>query len=106
MKYTFNIPEMKLVNNSVKELIASILVDPGKRPTADIILKHPWVTSGASNEPLKININRMKAFTTFGKLKKIAVMMIATQVNERDISELGSIFKSIDVNSDGVLTLE
>ena len=33
-------------------------------------------------------------------------MMIATQVNERDISELGSIFKSIDVNSDGVLTLE
>lgn len=60
---------MKLVNNSVKELIASILVDPGKRPTADIILKHPWVTSGASNEPLKININRMKAFTTFGKVQ-------------------------------------
>lgn len=68
MKYSFNIPEMKMVKNSVKELIASILVDAPKRPTADVILKHPWVTSGGSNEPLKININRMKAFTTFGRV--------------------------------------
>lgn len=40
---------MKSVNNSVKELVASILVDASKRPTADIILRHPWVTNGASN---------------------------------------------------------
>ena len=33
-------------------------------------------------------------------------MMIATQVNERDIAELGKTFKSIDLNNDGVLTLD
>ena len=32
--------------------------------------------------------------------------MIATQVNEREIAELGKVFKSIDVNNDGVLTLD
>ena len=40
------------------------------------------------------------------QLKKIAVMMIATQLNEKDISELGKAFKAIDVNNDGVLTLD
>ena len=33
-------------------------------------------------------------------------MMIATQANERDIAELGKVFKSIDINNDGVLTLD
>ena len=68
MKYTFNIPEMKGVSSSLKDLIASILVEPAKRPIAEVILKHPWVTTGASNEPLKLNIMRMKAFSAFGKV--------------------------------------
>ena len=33
-------------------------------------------------------------------------MMIATQLSEKDISELGKVFKSIDTNNDGVLTLD
>lgn len=32
-------------------------------------------------------------------------MMIATQINEKDIKELGKVFQSIDKNNDGVLTL-
>lgn len=40
------------------------------------------------------------------QLKKIAVMMIATQLHERDISELGAVFKSIDKNNDGILSLD
>jgi hypothetical protein len=59
---------MKNISTSVKDLISSILVEPPKRPIAEVILKHPWVTNGASNEPLKINITRMKAFTNFGKV--------------------------------------
>lgn len=34
MKYTFNIPEMKTISLGVKDLIANVLVDPTKRPTA------------------------------------------------------------------------
>lgn len=69
MKYTFNIPEMKGVSVGLKDLISNILVESSKRPTAEIILKHPWVTSGASNEPLKLNLIRMKAFVGFIKVK-------------------------------------
>ena len=63
MKYTFNIPEMKNISVALKDLIASVLVEPPKRPTAEQILNHPWILKGASTEVLKINFSRMKAFT-------------------------------------------
>jgi serine/threonine protein kinase len=48
MKYTFDIPEMKGVSKSLKDLISSILVTPEKRPTASQILQHPWMQTKTS----------------------------------------------------------
>jgi len=40
------------------------------------------------------------------KLKKASLVYIASQLNEVEISELGKLFKSLDTNGDGVLTIE
>lgn len=82
-QYTFDIPEMEGVSEGVKELIRSILVPSDKRLTAEEILNHPWVTHGASTECLHINMERMKEFSSFGKFKKMVMMMIASQVNDK-----------------------
>ena len=85
MKYTFDIPEMKNVSAQLKDLISKILVEPHKRPTAAQILDHPWFNSKTSTEPLKLNIAAMKNFCCYSKFKKIAVTLVATQLQEKDI---------------------
>jgi calcium-dependent protein kinase len=98
------VPEMKNISPQLKDLIARILVDPPKRPTASQILDHPWLNSKTSTEPLKLNFHIMRNFCTYSKLKKIAVTLIATQLQERDIVELGKVFKQIDKNGDGTIS--
>ena len=97
---------MKNVSAQLKDLIAKILVDPPKRPTAQEILNHPWLNTKSSTEPLKLNFGLLKNFCSYSRLKKIAVTLIATQLQEKDIIELGHLFKQIDKNGDGTLSLE
>lgn len=97
---------MKNVSAQLKDLISKILVDPAKRPTASDILGHPWLNTKSSSEPLKINVGSFKNFCSYSKLKKVAVTLIATQLQEKDIIELGQLFKQIDKNGDGILTFD
>ena len=53
-----------------------------------------------------MNYDVLKNFHTHQKIKKVALTYIASQLNESEIIELGTLFKSIDKNNDGVLTLE
>jgi calcium-dependent protein kinase len=100
------VPEMKNVSIQLKDLIAKILVEPHKRPTAAQILEHPWLNTKTSTEPLKLNYSTMKRFCTYSKFRKIAVTLIATQLQEKDILELGKVFKQIDKNGDGTISLD
>jgi calcium-dependent protein kinase len=99
------VPEMKNISSQLKDLIAKILVEPHKRPTAAQILEHPWLNTKSSMEPLKLNFHSMKNFCNYSKLKKIAVTLIATQLQEKDIIELGKVFKQIYKNNDGMISI-
>lgn len=79
------VPEMKNISAQLKDLITKILVEPHKRPTAAQILEHPWLNTKSSNEPLVLNYKNLKSFCTFSKLKKIAMTIVATQLQEKDI---------------------
>lgn len=97
---------MKNVSAQLKDLISKILVEPAKRLTAFEVLSHPWLNNPTSQEPLKINMGSFKTFCSYSKLKKVAVTLIATQLQEKDIIELGHLFKQIDKNGDGMLSLD
>jgi calcium-dependent protein kinase len=97
---------MKNVSAQLKDLISKILVEPNKRPTAAEVLAHPWLNTPSSTAPLKINMGSFKNFCSYSKLKKVAVTLIATQLQEKDIVELGKLFKQIDKNGDGMLSLD
>ena len=57
----------------------------------------------------EIKGNQLKAFTNFqknSKLKQVALTAISVQASPDDIKELKDLFKVLDVNGDGSLSLD
>lgn len=85
-----------------------MVVKPSQRLTASQVLNHPWMKEDKNlfNSSLKMNWNSLKSFNNYDKLKKVALTYIASQLSENEITELGKLFKKIDKNGDGVLTID
>lgn len=85
-----------------------MLVKPSMRLTANQALNHPWMKEDKNllSSNLKLNWNALKNFNNYDKLKKVALTYIASQLSENEITELGKLFKKIDKNGDGVLTID
>ncbi|KAL0338727.1 UNVERIFIED_CONTAM: Calcium-dependent protein kinase [Sesamum angustifolium] len=98
------------ISDSAKDLVRKMLVrDPKKRPTAHQVLCHPWVqvNGEAPDKPLDSAVlSRLKQFSAMNKLKKIAIRVIAESLSEEEIGGLKEMFKMIDVDNSGQITLE
>ncbi|KAL0337077.1 UNVERIFIED_CONTAM: Calcium-dependent protein kinase [Sesamum calycinum] len=98
------------ISESAKDLVRRMLVrDPKKRLTAHQVLCHPWVQVDgvAPDKPLDSAVlTRLKQFSAMNKLKKIAIRVIAENLSEEEIAGLKEMFKMIDVDNSGQITLE
>ncbi|TVU20110.1 hypothetical protein EJB05_36303, partial [Eragrostis curvula] len=98
------------ISNSAKDLVKKMLrQDPKERLTAAEILRHPWIREDgeAPDKPLDITvIGRMKQFRAMNKLKKVALKVVAENLSEEEIVGLKEMFKSLDTDSSGTITLE
>ncbi|KAL1822455.1 hypothetical protein ACET3Z_009233 [Daucus carota] len=98
------------ISEDAKDLVKRMLVrDPKKRLTAPEVLSHPWVKvhGVAPDKPLDSAVlSRLKKFSAMHKLKKIAIRIIAEQMSEDEIAGLKEMFKMIDVDNSGHITLE
>ncbi len=64
------------------------------------------IDENAIKSKLKLNFGHLKNFNNTHKLKKATLTYIASQLNETEICELGKLFRSLDKNYDGVLSIE
>ncbi|OMO51931.1 hypothetical protein CCACVL1_29488 [Corchorus capsularis] len=98
------------ISASAKDLVRRMLVrDPKKQLTAHEVLCHPWVQENgvAPDKPLDSAVlSRLKQFSAMNKLKKIAIRVIADNLSEDEIAGLKQMFKMIDVDNSGHITLE
>ncbi|KAL5545655.1 hypothetical protein UlMin_005342 [Ulmus minor] len=98
------------ISESAKDLVRRMLVrDPKKRLTAHEVLCHPWVQVDgvAPDKPLDSAVlSRLKQFSAMHKLKKIAIRVIAESLSEEEIAGLKEMFKMIDADNSGQITLE
>ncbi|KAJ8754576.1 hypothetical protein K2173_005737 [Erythroxylum novogranatense] len=98
------------VSEGAKDLVRRMLVrDPKKRLTAHEVLRHPWiqVDGVAPDKPLDSAVlTRLKQFSAMNKLKKIAILVIAESLSEEEIAGLKEMFKMIDEDNSGQITLE
>ncbi|KAL4379985.1 hypothetical protein GQ457_02G024680 [Hibiscus cannabinus] len=70
---------------------------------------HPWVQDDgiAPDKPLDSAVlSRLKQFSAMNKLKKIAIRVIADNLSEEEIAGLKEMFKMIDADNSGHITLE
>ncbi|WOK98574.1 calcium-dependent protein kinase 15 [Canna indica] len=98
------------ISPGAKDLVKKMLrTDPKERLTAAEILNHSWVREDgeAPDKPLDLAvIDRMKQFRAMNKLKKVALKVIAESLSEEEIMGLKEMFKSMDTDNSGTLTLE
>ncbi|XP_073005880.1 calcium-dependent protein kinase 17-like [Typha latifolia] len=98
------------ISESAKDLVRRMLVkDPKRRMTAHEVLCHPWarIDGTAPDKPLDSAVlTRLKQFSAMNKLKKMALRVIAESLSEEEIAGLKEMFKMIDADNSGQITLE
>jgi len=111
-KYSFDQMSWKHISQDAKTLIGHLLeYNPKERYTAEQALRDPWIRDCAPRaESTSIiqedMVRSLRSFRSQNRLKKAALNIIAGQMSEDRILDLRAAFKTLDVNGDGLLTLE
>ena len=95
------------ISKSAKDIMVKMLTfDPRGRITAAQALSHPWVKGdNVSDIPLDMSvINNMKEFSSYGRMKKLAIKKLAQTFTEEEIRDLKDQFRRIDQDNSGTIT--
>ena len=109
MKFNFDYPEFKKVSQDAKDLIKKILVEPEKRLSASEILAEPWIKENAphaTGENLKQNWEHIEKYSKLNLVQKSIINFTAFHLTSRETKQFVEMFKSLDENSDGVLSID
>ncbi|GAB2211785.1 hypothetical protein Droror1_Dr00025120 [Drosera rotundifolia] len=98
------------ISPQAKDLVRKMLnSDPNQRLTAYQVLNHPWIKEDgeAPDTPLgNAVLDRLKQFRAMNKFKKVALRVIAGCLSEEEIMGLKQMFKSMDTDNSGTITME
>ncbi|KAK9800898.1 hypothetical protein WJX73_008296 [Symbiochloris irregularis] len=98
------------ISAEAKDCVRKLLtMNPKQRPTADKILQHPWLKQqgAAPDKPIdNIVLTRMRKFAAMNKMKQAALCVMAKQLQPADIEGLQQLFKTIDTDNSGTITVD
>ncbi|KAK9078750.1 hypothetical protein SSX86_002808 [Deinandra increscens subsp. villosa] len=98
------------ISPQAKDLVKKMLTsDPKQRLTAHQVLSHPWIKEDgeAPDKPLdNAVLGRLKQFKAMNNFKKVALRVIAGCLSEEEIMGLKQMFKGMDSDNSGTITLE
>ena len=112
LNYNFVGPIWESVSQDAKDLVRKLLVPAKNRITAKEALAHPWIlglgTYPAPNPEFVDNaLENLKHFSNLNKFRDAILVFISSQiVSSQDTKELRELFKSLDENGDGKLSVE
>ena len=108
-KFTFPSPAWDKISSDAKDLIKNMLCDPKTRLTAEGVLNHAWLKnkSKISDQAiLNLNPDSLKTYKNQSKFQKAVLTFIASRLKDDEIKSLTEIFRALDTNKDGTLTLD
>ncbi|KAL8232544.1 hypothetical protein R6Q57_002322 [Mikania cordata] len=98
------------VSEGAKSLVRQMLEpDPKLRLTAKQVLEHPWLQNAkkAPNVPLGDAVkSRLKQFSLMNRFKRKALRVIADFLSNDEVEDIKEMFKKIDMDEDGIITIE
>ncbi|KAK4789007.1 hypothetical protein SAY86_020326 [Trapa natans] len=98
------------ISPGAKDLVRKMLnTDPKQRLTAFQVLNHPWIKEDgeAPDTPLdNAVLNRLKQFRAMNNFKKAALRVIAGCLSEEELMGLKEMFRGMDTDNSGTITLE
>jgi calcium-dependent protein kinase len=87
-----------------------MLSEEKTRLTPKDVLNHPWMRKykekSSDIQMGSKHLERLKSFEKSSKLKKAALSYLASRVDDKDIENEIALFRSLDKNKDGYLTLK
>jgi len=105
--YEFGL-EFDDISEAGKEFIAQMLtVDPASRPGAAALLGHQWLVDHAPKLAKAISADlgkRLRSFRNSSKLKKVALTIIAQQLDDSKVDDLKEYFEALDTDRRGFLS--
>ncbi|RDY08644.1 Calcium-dependent protein kinase 17, partial [Mucuna pruriens] len=106
----FNSDPWPSISPAAKDLVRKMLnSDPRQRLTAYEVLNHPWIKEDgeAPDTPLdNAVLNRLKQFRAMNEFKKVALRVIAGCLSEEEIMGLKQMFRGMDTDNSGTITIE
>ncbi|RCV17139.1 hypothetical protein SETIT_3G195400v2 [Setaria italica] len=98
------------ISQGAKDLVRKMLnPDPKQRISAHDVLNHPWIKEDgeAPDTPLdNAVLGRLKQFRAMNQFKKAALRVIAGCLSEEEIRGLKEMFKSMDSDNSGTITVD
>ncbi|CAN4104737.1 unnamed protein product [Withania somnifera] len=98
------------ISTGAKDLVRKMLnSDPSQRLTALQVLNHPWIKEDGEAPDVPLDnavLNKLKNFRAMNKFKKVALRVIAGCLSEEEIIGLKQMFRGIDTDNSGTITLE
>jgi calcium-dependent protein kinase len=112
-KFQFTSKRWRNISTPAKGFVERLLrVDPEERPTAEQALQYAWIDQDfddygtAPDEDAMDNIQAaIQSFAGYGKLKKLALMVIAYKSTSEEIGFLRKMFGRFDKLKDGEISL-
>ena len=111
MKSEFSIqgPEWELISPEAKEFICLLLnPDAQLRITAQQSLDHPWLSKRLEEDSMKVErkvLKRLRHHLHFNKIIKATMNFLIRSLKQSDIDELNLVFKKLDKDHTGFITL-
>jgi len=98
------------LSEAAKDCVRRLLdQDPTRRATAAQILRHDWLVKEGVALDIALDsvvLKRLKNFAQMNKLKKACLMIIGQHLSPDEIAGLKELFKSIDADSSGTITVQ
>lgn len=102
------------ISDTAKNLIKKMLSPEKKRPSAEEVLSHNFITETRSSEKPNIVLpqeldslqNNMRSYINSSSMRRLILTSVANRLSYEDIEKLHDIFIEIDTNNDGCISYD